>query len=254
MPYLKFYSGFNSSLISLRYCLAWGLLSLSSFLPAIASDKAQKFMKMDLSELMNVEVTSASLFPEPIETAPGSITVISAEQINQRGYRHLGELLADLPGVDINHYADGISLDVLSFRGISGNNKVLLLQDGIRVNSPSGDPIPISHNYPLYHLKKVEVIFGPGSALYGADAFSGVINMITKDSEDGDSAEMLVEADDFEQRFSYFNINKQVVEKLRINIGGHLQSSDNPDLGHYYPSDLPGNGRGEYEQPIGSHS
>ncbi|MCP3850120.1 MAG: TonB-dependent receptor [Gammaproteobacteria bacterium] len=251
-----FFSKFNLSLmcVHFRYCLTGFIFSLSFSIPASAADKARELMQMDLSELMKVEVTTASLFPEPIETAPGSITVISAEQINQRGYRHLGELLVDLPGVDVNHYADGISLDVLSFRGISGNNKILLLQDGIRVNSPSGDPIPIANNYPLYHLKQVEVIFGPGSALYGADAFSGVINMITKDSEDGNSAEMLVEAGDFGQRFSYFNINENIVEKLRFNIGGHLQSSDNPDLSHYYSDDLPNNGRGKYEQPVDSHS
>jgi len=231
---------------------------LAMTLPVSAADKLQNFMQMDLSELMQVEVFSASLFPEPLMTAPGSITVVSQKQIRERGYHHLGELLSDLPGVDINHYADGISLDILSFRGIAGNNKILLLQDGIRVNSPSGDPIPIANNFPLYHIKQVEVIYGPGSALYGADAFSGVINLISHDFDDSDSAEMFLEAGDFGYRNGYFQMRHQLGQvegqKIGLNIGGHVQSSDNPGLDHYYPTELPDNGLGGYEQPTSSHS
>jgi len=223
-------------------------------IPVSATDRLQEYMQMDLSQLMEVEVYSASLFPEPLMTAPGSVTVVTEKQIRQRGYRHLGELLSDLPGVDINHYADGITKDIISFRGIAGNNKILVLQDGIRVNSPSGDPIPIANNFPLYHIKQVEVIYGPGSALYGADAFSGVINLVTHDDEDNNNAEMLLEAGDFDHRFGYFKVHQEFSENIGLNLGGHLQSTDNPKLDHYYSRDLPDNGRGGYEQPTSSHS
>lgn len=219
-----------------------------------ANDKFQEYIEMDLAELMEVEVFSASLFHEPLLTAPGSITVVTEKQIRERGYRHLGELLSDLPGVDINHYADGITLDILSFRGIAGNNKILLLQDGVRINSPSGEPIPLSNNFPLYHVKQVEIIYGPGSALYGADAFSGVINLITHNYHDENYAEMLVETGEYGYRNGYFKLQHQLDNELGFSLGGHVQSSDNPDLAHYYPSDLPDNGRGGYEQPTQSHS
>jgi len=230
---------------------------LASCLPIssqAATERLQSFMQMELTELLDVEVFSASLFPEPIMTAPGSVTVITAEQIQERGYRHLGELLSDLPGVDVNHYADAIALDMLSFRGIAGNNKILILQDGIRVNSPSGDPIPVSNNFPLYHLKQVEVINGPGSALYGADAFSGVINLITKDFQGQNNGEILLEGGDFDYANGYFNVQQRLGDKAGLQIGGHIHKSDNPDLDHYYSDDLPDNGLGGFEQPTSSHS
>jgi len=244
---------FSPSLFKLKhfiYVIPGAVLAF----PVFAADKMKDYLQMDLSELMQVEVFSASLFPEPLMTAPGSVTVVTDKQIRERGYRHLSELLSDLPGIDINHYADGISLDIMSFRGIAGNNKILLLQDGIRVNSPSGDPIPIANNFPLYHIKQVEVIYGPGSALYGADAFSGVINLITYDNDDPKNREVLVEVGEYGYRNSYFNFRQKLSEEVGLSLGGHLQDSDNPDLGHYYSRDLPDNGRGGYEQPTASHS
>jgi outer membrane receptor for ferrienterochelin and colicin len=230
------------------------ILGISLVFPLPAADRLQELMQMDLAELLTIEVFSASLFPEALMTAPGTVTVVTDRQIRQRGYRHLGELLSDLPGVDINHFADGIAMDVISFRGISGNNKVLLLQDGIRINSPSSEPIPIANNFPLYHVKQVEVISGPGSALYGADAFSAVINLVTYDYKDSKNNEVLMEAGDYGNRFGYFTLHEKLGDKIKLNLGGHMQISDNPDLDNYYPAELPNNGLGSYEQPTRSHS
>ncbi len=229
-------------------------LLCSSLSFQLYADGLQSYLQMDLAELMDVEVYSASLFPEPLISAPGAVTVVTAQQIHDRGYRHLGEVLADLPGIDVNHYADGIALDVLSVRGVAGNNKLLILQDGIRVSSPTGDPLPIANNFPLYHVKQVEVITGPGSALYGADAFSGVINIITNSTANGEGAEFLAEGGEYGHGYGHFSLRQRLAEGLGLSLGGHIQDSDNPDLGKLYPDGLPFNGRSDYYQPTRSHS
>ena len=61
------------------------------------------------------------------------------------------------------------------------NTKMLVLQDGVRIGAPAGELVPVSINFPLYMARQVEVMLTPGSALYGADAVSGVINIITRD-------------------------------------------------------------------------
>ena len=178
-----------------------------------------------------ITITTASRFEETVTKAPGTAIVITRKQIKNRGYTNLLDLLRDLPGVDVQSYSDGAFFNRVAIRGITGNSKFLILQDGIRINSPSGAPIlPIADNFSLYQAKQVEVVFGPASALYGADAFSGVINIITDDLASADTFQVTVEAGEFGYRRIHGYAKQQLTDSVSLSLGAHYHESNNPDL------------------------
>ena len=68
----------------------------------------------------------------------------------------------------------------VTVRGVVGNNKIIVLVNGMRVNPPGGDPLGIRSDFSVREAEQIEVIYGPGSTLYGQDAISAVINVKTK--------------------------------------------------------------------------
>lgn len=203
--------------------------------------------EMSLSELMEVEVVTPSKSARRLSAAPANVIVVTRQQIRERGYVNLADLMEELPGVDVNRNTTGVYTQI-SVRGHGGNNNFIIMQDGIRTSSPTGELIPVQDNFPLFHAKRVEVVFGPGSALYGADAFAGVVNIITQDAEkiDGVEVSSAVGTDDY--YYDYLNFGKKLTEKTSLTFGGHWHDSQNPDLsktyeGAFQKKDLVSNGR-----------
>lgn len=211
-------------------------------------------LNMELGQLLNLQVSTASRYPERYARTPGTLLVVSRQQIRERGYRTLAELLADMPSMDAHNLANGTSNNAVAVRGVVGNNKLLILQDGVRISSPTGDPIALMDNFPLYHVRQVEVVYGPASALYGADAFTGVVNLITgMDPVAG--SEIAFEGGSFGHRYGHFNLVKPVGENARLQLGGHWREDDNADLSKYYPDLFTTVRAGDhYSQPTASRS
>jgi len=137
-------------------------------------------LDMSLEELLSLEVISASRIPEKTSDAPATIHLITDNQIKTRGYANLEDVLNDIPGVEIQRKASVEYSNYVTLRGIDGSEKFIIMMDGMRINSPTGTPLAIVNNYPVTHVKQIEIVMGPASALYGVDAFTGVINIITK--------------------------------------------------------------------------
>ena len=136
------------------------------------------------AELEDIVVTAAG-FEQKIVDAPASISVISAEQLQQRPYMTLLDAVRDLEGVDVGETRDKTGQGTISLRGM-GSDYTLILVNGRRQNN-HGDIYPnnfggnqFNHIPPLDAIERIEVIRGPASTLYGADAMGGVINIITK--------------------------------------------------------------------------
>ncbi len=129
-------------------------------------------------------VTVASRYAQTLRKAPSIVTLVDAEQIRERGYRTLSDLLRDLPGIYLWKSQEG--RDIASFRGVisADNNKILLLVDGVPWYDGVYTHAFVDDFLPISHIKQVEVIKGPGSAIYGTNAFAGVINVVTWDPED----------------------------------------------------------------------
>ncbi|VUZ26521.1 Colicin I receptor [uncultured Comamonas sp.] len=160
--------------------LAPTLLALAAA-AACASVSAQEVATTTLSEV----VVSAAGFEQKITDAPASISVISKEELAKRPYTSLIDAVRDLEGVDIGETSDKTGQKTISLRGM-GADYTLILVNGKR-QSNHGDIYPNSfsgnqfnHIPPLDAIERIEVIRGPASTLYGADAMGGVINIITK--------------------------------------------------------------------------
>jgi outer membrane receptor for ferrienterochelin and colicin len=146
--------------------------------------------EMSLAELMEIPVVTASQSKQKANDAPATIYVITEEQIRDRGYSSLEELLEDIPEIEIQRKSVAETSNYFTFRGISGNEKFMILMDGVRINSMAATSHAIGYNYPLINAKRVEVILGPASSLYGVDAFSGIINIITRTGSELSGMEM----------------------------------------------------------------
>ncbi|MEM7585650.1 MAG: TonB-dependent receptor [Acidobacteriota bacterium] len=130
-------------------------------------------------------VSSVSKVAESLREAPATVTVITAEQIARRGYLDLEEVLHDLPGIDISR-TNGVYYANVYQRGFRSDltERTLVLIDGVEENNLSAGAVYLSRQYPLSNIQQIEVIYGPASTMYGANAFAGVINIITKHPRD----------------------------------------------------------------------
>jgi outer membrane receptor for ferrienterochelin and colicins len=131
-------------------------------------------------------ISSVSKKAEKIELAPATIQIVTAEDIFKRGYQDVESIFNDLPGFDIAR-TFGISYTTLYQRGYrsgAGTERTLILVDGVEDNEIWSNTAVISKQYPISNIKRVEVIYGPASTIYGANAFVGVINIVTKGETD----------------------------------------------------------------------
>lgn len=131
-------------------------------------------------------VTTATRTRETIDKSGASVSVITAEELHQMGARTLFDALKRLPGLGISQFNMGTS--TLEVRGVKTDfaEKVLFLINGHAVNNNlvNGGAHSAYNEFSVDNIQYVEVVRGPGSALYGADAFVAVINVITKTAED----------------------------------------------------------------------
>ncbi|MEW5853191.1 MAG: TonB-dependent receptor [Myxococcota bacterium] len=121
----------------------------------------------------------ASTYAQRTRTAPGIITVINRSRIEQMGARTLLDVLKIVPGFETSKTILGF--DEVSIRGIRSDPEILLLVDGHRVANIYDGRNP--WDIPADIIERVEIIRGPGSALYGTGAFLGVVNVVTREHE-----------------------------------------------------------------------
>ena len=156
-------------------------LALTGVTFSVVAEEKSGLYDMSLEELFNVEVEIASKTNESIVEAPSSVTVFDRVRIRQLGLSSVEELLQFVPGFVVSREHDGASSRI-SVRGRStqASESVLVLLNGQRVNTLyTGSSTRVLPNIPLENVYRVEVIRGPGSAIYGSHAFTGVVNIIT---------------------------------------------------------------------------
>jgi iron complex outermembrane receptor protein len=166
---------------------AWLGLGLAS--GAARAQSAQDLAALPLATLLDMEVTGPSRFPTRRSESAAAVTVITRDEILALGHRTLGEALRSVRGLTL---AGDRAYDYLGVRGLlaSGdyNTRVLLLVDGNRVNDSLYDQAYLGTEFPLdlSLVDRIEFVPGPGSAVYGANALFGVINVITRRVADGE--------------------------------------------------------------------
>lgn len=184
----------------------------------IGAASAQSAEEEDLALVYgdNSTVSIATGSSQLLRRAPSTATVITSREIEAMGATDLDQALESVPGLHVTMSSIALA-PIYVFRGIQTklNSEVLVLVNGIPVTQAfNGDRSQIWGGMPLENVARIEVIRGPGSALYGADAFSGVINVITKTAADVKGTESGVRVGSFNSRDAW------------IQHGGKLGSLD----------------------------
>jgi len=142
-------------------------------------------LHLSLRELMDIQiVTSASGFEQKKLNAPASVTILTATEWRKKGAHNLEQALQGIVSIQLDSVTTGDSYQKYSIRGLSGifGQQVSLLFDGVPLNRAHHGGAPTLAEIPLHGFKRIEIIRSPGSVVYGADAFAGIINLIGYDT------------------------------------------------------------------------
>ena len=153
----------------------FALLPFSLSPPAVAQDASRRVV--DLDPL----VISATRTPLALSRQNSAVTVLGRREIEASGARDLAELLEQVPALDVSRAGGPGGTATLRLRGM-GDAQVLLLVDGVEQNDPAspGRGVDLS-TLALGQVESVEIVRGPQSALHGADAMAGVVQVLTRE-------------------------------------------------------------------------
>ncbi len=155
----------------------------------------EDLIELDIEELAEIKIQKASIatgIEQTLAEAPAVLTVISAEDIKAIGATDLDEVLETVPGLHVSRDFKAYN-PIYSFRGIYTlkNAQMLMMVNGIPITSMAeGNRSDVWGGMPVGAIERIEVIRGPGSAVYGAEALAGVINIVTKTEQDIDGTEV----------------------------------------------------------------
>lgn len=215
---------------------------------ALASHKeqTQNLALASIEQLLQMEVSTASRFPQQAGETPSDVSVISARDIQTYGWRSLAEILRSIGNLYLSEDRNYSYLGARGFlRPGDYNSRFLLLIDGNRINDPLFDQALIGNEFilDLDLIERVEYVAGPGSSMYGANAFFGVINVITKHGGDLKGPRVAAETGSFGSRKAQFSVGWHASRDTELLLSASSFSVDGQDL--YFPEfNTPGNNHG----------
>lgn len=175
-------------------------------------------------------LTVSTLLGQRPQQAPSIVYVVTAKEIKEFGVRTVYDLLQLVPGFDV--LITSMGQPEIGIRGVisSLSNNVLVLQDGYRLNEiQTGSPTSFNFELPVENIKRIEIIRGPGSTLFGSNALTGVINIITKDPEELQGLEISAGGGTFDTR-QYSMTFGHVIKGIYLSGFVQYLESDGPKL------------------------
>jgi outer membrane receptor for ferrienterochelin and colicins len=192
--------------------------------------------ELSIVELMNLEVKTvygASKFEQKITEAPSSISIVTAEDIKRYGYRTLTEILQSVRGFYISYDRDFSYAEVRGFgRPGDYNDRILFLVDGHRMNENITNGVSMGTDFPVDVdlSEKIEVIRGPGSSIYGSNAFFAVINVIIRRGQDLNAAEISSDVGSYSTYKERVSFRKKFQKGVELIASGSWYDSAGQDL------------------------
>ncbi|MCF6282885.1 MAG: TonB-dependent receptor [Candidatus Polarisedimenticolaceae bacterium] len=162
-------------------------MSISTSLHAVGENQLALADLEDLSLFFEEDdlITIVTKHPQSLRDAPAIASVITAREIRKMGARSIQDVLHRLPGFDISMTATGSY--IIEVRGILASQKIKVMVDGHTVQEEVNQGVGWAWDtITLENVKRIEVIRGPASSLYGTNAYAGIINIVTNDGEDVD--------------------------------------------------------------------
>ena len=193
--------------------------------------RPQTLKNLSMEELMEVKVDTvfgASKHEQKVTEAPSAVSIVTADDIKQQGYRTLADVLRSVRGF---YVTSDRGYNAIGMRGmnISGDfgGRLLITVDGHRLNDPIYDTAASGMDFLLDVdlIERVEVIRGPGSSLYGNNAFLGVINVITRKGRDVNGVELSGSAATFDTYTGRFTYGNQFTNGVELMLSGTFYDS-----------------------------
>ena len=179
----------------------------------------EELLKELREDMLSASVSSVSKKPEKLQLAPANVRLITRQDIIDRGYLDIVELLSDLPGFHVSRIFGQAHSNIyqLGFRQ-DNTERTLLMVDGVEENDIWSNWAYFSRQYPLSNIKAVEIIYGPSSVMYGPRAFVGTVNIITLDPKELGKDKLLhgEKLDQLRRKDNY----------QRVQLTGHVQGGD----------------------------
>lgn len=202
---------------------------------AAAAPAPRKLTDLSLDELTTLKVETvygASKREQTTTEAPSAVSVVTREQIQQQGHRTLADILNSVRGVYVTYDRAYHYIGVRGFnRPGDFGGRVLLMVDGHRLNDGVYDTAASGIDFPVDVdlIERVEVIRGPGSSLYGNNAFFGVINVITRRGEGLDGAEVSGSYGSFDTWTGRASYGERFANGVEVLVSGTLYDTDGQD-------------------------
>ena len=223
-----------------RQCLTGLMLAMPLLLsPWLQADERDIFSGISLEDLLDLTVSLTSGVEESYRDAPAALVILTEQDIRQRGYTSFDEIVLDLPGFDTS-ITNGNGSVTTYQRGYRTpfTQRTLILVNGVVDNHLWTHEATFTKTYPISNIKRIEVLYGPAGAIYGPNAFLGIINVTTKKANDSlldkTNTNINVELGSFNTQsidvtFSGANDN------FSYNLSGKYFSSDEPGIEDYAP-------------------
>ena len=152
--------------------------------PQATDSSVTDLMSLDINSLTNVSVTTASRFADRLADAPGIMSVVTSQELRMFGGLTLNEILQRVAGLtgSTQYFVDRSLVSALGDQTKTDGGHILFLINGrpTREVMEGGIISDLLESFPVDILERIEIIKGPGSVLYGSNAFSAVVNLITK--------------------------------------------------------------------------
>lgn len=226
------------------------LASVFSVWGAEDSTDLTKLKSLSIDEIMEIKIPTvygASKHEQSITDAPSSVTIVTREDIQVYGYRTLADILRSVRDF---YVTDDRNYGYIGVRGVNRpgdfGGRILILVDGLRLNDPIYDSAGVLTDFPVDVdlIERVEVIRGPGSALYGNNAFFAVINVITRTGGDVNGIEASGEIGTFDTHKVRLSYGKVFKNGLSLLLTGTLFETAGNDRLYFKEFDQPENNRG----------
>jgi outer membrane receptor for ferrienterochelin and colicins len=223
------------------------ILFSQALMQANAQEKAKDITEIPLEDLSKVEVFSASKFSQKVSEAPASITIITATDIQHYGYRTFDEILRSVTGFFVTYDRNYAYVGTRGF-GLPGdyNSRILILIDGHRLNDNIYGSTGIGTDFPvvLDLIERVEIVRGPGSSLYGTNAFFAVANVITKRGRAFDGMHLWAEAGSLQTYKGTAAFGRKFNNGLEVLVSGSYMDSKGHQTLYFPEFDSPENNNG----------
>jgi len=202
----------------------------------LAQEVGTEPLGMSLDSLLGASVSTASKYSQTQKEAPAFVTIVTQEEIRKLGYRTLEEVLQNQVGFTSGNDREYSDITVRGF-GRPGyyNNKVLLLVDGHSLNDSfsGGARVGGALGIDMGSIDRVEIVRGPGSALYGARAMLAVINLVTRKGRDIDGFEAMGGWGEHGARTGSVQYGKVIGQESDLMVATSWGRHDGEDL--YFP-------------------